>query len=145
MVEERKEKLAADVKYYRINELKSYLYDIIYMSSVFQKNIQEWVTVDNQIKTLNQEIKELRGNRNSLTNNIFTYAESNNLENAVIQISDGKLKFQNLKQTAPISFKLVKEVLNECIDNEEHVEAIITAIKNKRESKYTYDIKRTYA
>ena len=145
MVEERKEKLAAVVKYYRINELKSYLYDIIYMSSVFQKNIQEWVTVDNQIKTLNQEIKELRGNRNSLTNNIFTYAESNNLENAVIQISDGKLKFQNLKQTAPISFKLVKEVLNECIDNEEHVEAIITAIKNKRESKYTYDIKRTYA
>ena len=115
------------------------------MSSVFQKNIQEWVTVDNKIKTLNQEIKELRGNRNSLTNNIFTYAESNNLENAVIQISDGKLKFQNLKQTAPISFKLVKEVLNECIDNEEHVEAIITAIKNKRESKYTYDIKRTYA
>ena len=115
------------------------------MSSVFQKNIQDWVTVDNQIKTLNQEIKELRGNRNSLTNNIFTYAESNNLENAVIQISDGKLKFQNIKQTAPISFKLVKEVLNECIDNEEHVEAIITAIKNKRESKYTYDIKRTYA
>ena len=115
------------------------------MSSVFQKNIQEWVTVDNQIKTLNQEIKELRGNRNSLTNNIFTYAESNNLENAIIQITDGKLKFQNLKQTAPISFKLVKEVLNECIDNEEHVEAIITAIKNKRESKYTYDIKRTYA
>ena len=145
MVEERKEKHAAAVKYYRINELKSYLYDIIYMSSVFQKNIQEWVTVDNQIKTLNQEIKELRGNRNSLTNNIFTYAESNNLENAVIQISDGKLKFQNLKQTAPISFKLVKEVLNECIDNVEHVEAIITAIKNKRESKYTYDIKRTYA
>jgi len=114
------------------------------MSSVFQKNIQDWVTVDNQIKTLNQEIKELRGNRNSLTNNIFTYAESNNLENAIIQITDGKLKFQNLKQTAPISFKLVKEVLNECIDNEKHVEAIITAIKNKRESKYTYDIKRTY-
>jgi len=115
------------------------------MSSVFQKNIQDWVTVDNQIKTLNQQIKELRGNRSSLTNNIFTYAESNNLENAVIQISDGKLKFQNLKQTAPISFKLVKEVLNECIDNEEHVDAIITAIKNKRESKFTYDIKRTYA
>tara|TARA_B110001450_G_scaffold149551_1_gene139737 strand:- start:188 stop:535 length:348 start_codon:yes stop_codon:yes gene_type:complete len=115
------------------------------MSSVFQKNIQDWVTVDNQIKTLNQQIKELRGNRSSLTNNIFTYAENNNLENAVIQISDGKLKFQNLKQTAPISFKLVKEVLNECIDNEEHVDAIITAIKNKRESKFTYDIKRTYA
>ena len=99
------------------------------MSSNFQKNIQNWVALDNQIKTLNQQAKELRNNRNALTNNIFTYAESNNLENAVIQISDGKLKFQNVKQTAPLTFKLVKEVLDECIDNEEHVNAIIKAIK----------------
>ena len=70
------------------------------MSNAFQSNIQNWVAIDNQIKTLNQEAKELRSQRNDLTNNIFTYAESNNLENAVIQISDGKLKFQNVKQTA---------------------------------------------
>ena len=75
----------------------------------------------------------------------FNLLESNNLENAVIQISDGKLKFQNVKQTAPLTFKLVKEVLDECIDNEQHVKAIIKAIKDKRESKYVYDIKRTYS
>mgnify|MGYP000878025750 FL=1 len=115
------------------------------MSSVFQKNIQDWVTVDNRIKTLNQQVKGLRENRNLLTNNIFTYAENNSLENAVIQISDGKLKFQNVKQTSPITFKLVKEVLDECIKNDEHVETIINAIKNKRESKVSYDIKRTYS
>ena len=115
------------------------------MSSVFQKNIQDWVTIDNKIKTLNSQVKELRGNRNSLTNNIFTYAESNNLENAVIQISDGKLKFQNVKQTSPLTFKLVKEVLDECIKNDEHVKVIINAIKNKRESKFSYDIKRSYS
>jgi len=115
------------------------------MSTNFQTNIQSWVTLDNQIKNLNIETKDLRSQRNDLTNNIFTYAENNNLENAVIQISDGKLKFQNVKQTAPLSFKLVKEVLNECIDNEGHVKQIIEAIKNKRETKYSYDIKRTYA
>ena len=115
------------------------------MSSQFQKNIQDWVTLDNQIKNLTREAKDLRSERNQLTNNIFTYAENNNLENAVIQISDGKLKFQNVKQTAPLTFKLVKEVLDECIDNEEHVNAIIKAIKNKRESKYVYDIRRTYS
>tara|TARA_B000000441_G_C21376808_1_gene141790 strand:- start:45 stop:272 length:228 start_codon:yes stop_codon:yes gene_type:complete len=75
------------------------------MSSEFQSNIQNWVAIDNQIKTLNQEAKDLRSERNELTNSIFTYAESNNLENAVIQISDGKLKFQNVKQTAPLTFK----------------------------------------
>ena len=114
------------------------------MSSQFQKNIQDWVTLDNQIKNLTREAKDLRSERNQLTNNIFTYAENNNLENAVIQISDGKLKFQNVKQNSPLTFKLVKEVLDECINNEEHVHAIIEAIKNKRETKYSYDIKRTY-
>ena len=115
------------------------------MSSVFQKNIQDWVAADNQIKNLNNQVKELRSNRNQLTNNIFTYAESNNLENAVIQISDGKLKFQNVKQTSPLTFKLVKEVLDECINNEEDVLALMTAIKNKRETKFSYDIKRSYS
>ena len=115
------------------------------MSSVFQKNIQDWVTVDNKIKNLNNQVKELRSNRNQLTNNIFTYAESNNLENAVIQISDGKLKFQNVKQTSPLTFKLVKEVLDECINNDEDVLALMTAIKNKRETKFSYDIKRSYS
>ena len=30
------------------------------MSNAFQSNIQNWVAIDNQIKTLNQEAKELR-------------------------------------------------------------------------------------
>ena len=114
------------------------------MSSIFQKNIQDWVTVDNKIKTLNNQVKELRGNRNSLTNNIFTYAESNNLENAVIQISDGKLKFQNVKSTSPLTFVLLKECLNECIQDSEKVESLIQYIKSKRTSRINYDIKRTY-
>ena len=114
------------------------------MSNHFQQNIQNWVSVDNKIKNLQQEVKELRSTRNSLTQNIFTYAETNNLENAVIQITDGKLKFQNVKQTSPLTFKLVEEVLKEIISNDEDVKSIIKAIKNKRESKYVYDIRRTY-
>ena len=66
------------------------------MSNHFQQNIQNWVSVDNKIKNLQHEVKELRNTRNSLTQNIFIYAETNNLENAVIQITDGKLKFQNV-------------------------------------------------
>jgi len=113
------------------------------MTTIFQKNIQTWVQVDNKIKTLQNEVRELRISKNTLTQNIFTYAESNNLENAVIQISDGKLKFASVKQTSPISFKLVEEVLKEHM-NEESADQLITAIKNKRGSKYVSDIKRSY-
>ena len=51
------------------------------MTEQFQKNIQNWVTLDNQIKNLQQEIKSTRNNRNYHKSN-FTYAEKNNLENS---------------------------------------------------------------
>ena len=94
---------------------------------------------------MNEEIKALRQNRNNLTSHIFDYAEHNNLENAVIQISDGKLKFQNVKHISPLTFKFVKEVfLDECIGNDDTVNKIIKIMKTKRETKYSYDIRRTY-
>tara|TARA_X000000368_G_scaffold186352_1_gene147114 strand:- start:967 stop:1311 length:345 start_codon:yes stop_codon:yes gene_type:complete len=113
------------------------------MTEKFQKNIQNWVTLDNQIKNLNQEIKLIRNTRNDLTSEIFTYAEENNLENAVIQITDGKLKFQNVKQTSPLTWTLVKDTLSECL-NADTVDKIIKLMKSKRDIKYSYDIKRTY-
>ena len=79
------------------------------MTDKFQTNIQEWVSIDNRMKNLQQQIKDLRNQKNDLTNNIFTYAESNNLENTVIQISDGKLKFHNMKQNFSLTF-LVKNL-----------------------------------
>ena len=114
------------------------------MSGNFQKNIQDWVSIDNKIKKLSLEVKELRQNKNNLTDQIFVYAENNNLENAVIQISDGKLKFQNVKSTPPLTFKFIEECLGDIISDEDKVKSIIKYIKSKREPKYSYDIKRSY-
>lgn len=115
------------------------------MSDQFQNNIQSWVSLDNRIKNLSQQVKDLRSQRSTLTSNIFTYAESNNLENAIIQITDGKLKFQNIKQTSPLTFRLVQETLMECFNDENMVKKIIDKLKNKRDIKFSYDIKRTYS
>ncbi len=115
------------------------------MSEGFQKNIQNWVSVDNKIKTLQNQVKELRSQRSDLTSSIFSYAENNNLENAVIQISDGKLKFANVKQTSPLTYGLVEEALNDCIESEEAVKKIIKHIKSKRQTSFKYDIKRSYS
>ena len=115
------------------------------MSENFQKQIQNWVSVDNKMKNLQMQVKELRQVKNTLTDSIFQYAESNNLENAVIKISDGKLKFQNVKSTSPLTFRFIEECLNDVISNEEQVKTIIKYIKSKRETKYNYDIKRSYS
>ena len=60
----------------------------------FENQIQQWVQLDNQLKQLNEKTKELREKRNDLEGKITNYASTNNLSNATVQISDGKLKLQ---------------------------------------------------
>ena len=110
----------------------------------FQDNIKQWVNIDNQIKAHNNQIKELRQTKHNLTDNIIGYVETNSLDDAIVEITDGNLKFQNIKHTSPLTFTFLEKCLNQCIGNEEQVKQIITFIKESREVKYTPDIKRTY-
>ena len=108
----------------------------------FEKQVQDWVSIDNQLKILNDKAKELREKRNSLTTNLSKYAENNNLANSAIQISDGKLKFVNTKVTEPLTFKYLEKTLAEIIKSETQVKQIIEHIKVKRETKIVPEIKR---
>ena len=108
----------------------------------FEGNIKKWVSLDNQIKSMNDKIKNMRDEKNSTEESILEYIETNNLKNATINISDGKLRFTTTKQTPPLTLKYVEECLLKCIQNEEQVTALMKVIKDSREFKYTPDIKR---
>ena len=108
------------------------------------ESIKIWVNLDNQLKKHSEKIKEIRAERNLIGERIFNYVENNNLQNAIVEITDGKLKFQNVKQTAPLNFKLLEQCLNDCISNEDGVKDIIKYIKQKREVVFKNDIKRSY-
>jgi len=108
----------------------------------FEEKIQQWVSLDNQLKILNEKVREIRDKKTNLGNSINTYIETNNLSNATIQISDGKLKFANTKVAPPLSFKYVEKSLGELIKNEAHVKHIIDYLKQKREYKVVPEIKR---
>jgi hypothetical protein len=110
----------------------------------FTEQIKEWVAIDNKVRLLNEEVKAMRSMRTDMTANIMNLAEEKNLGNPIIEITDGKLKFNNFKITSPLTFKLLKRCLQDCIGNNEHVEKIMTYIKENREYRYIKDIKRTY-
>jgi hypothetical protein len=110
----------------------------------FQDNIKQWVTFDNQEKKLKEQLKLLRDNKNYLSDKIFTFTEDNNMNHAIIEISDGKLKFQNTKTTSPLTFKLLEKCLLEKLNNEELVKELIKHVKTSREPKFLNEIKRTY-
>ena len=110
----------------------------------FEESIKNWVTTDNKIRSLNEELKALREERNNANETIMAYVETNKLANATIKISDGKLRFTSARQTAPLTLKYLNECLTKCIQNEEQVGLIMKYIKESRNVKYMPDIKRSY-
>jgi len=108
----------------------------------FESQIQQWVSVDNELKQLNEKTKELREKRNHLEENLTNYASSNNLSNATIQISDGKLKFVNNRVPEPLTFKYLEKTLGEVIKSDSQVKTIMDHIKQKRTIKHVSEIKR---
>jgi hypothetical protein len=108
----------------------------------FENQIQKWVSLDNEIKILNEKIKLLRDNRNYLSQNIITYANEKNISNSTVKISDGKLKFTNTKIQEPLTFKYIEHTLAEIITNESQLKYIIEHLKNKRTAKVVSEIKR---
>ena len=83
----------------------------------FEENIKKWVLIDNQIKSFNEKNKQLRDDKNAIEEFILSYAESNKLTNATINITGGKLRFVNTKQSQPLTMKYVEECLSKCISN----------------------------
>jgi predicted transcriptional regulator len=110
----------------------------------FENQIQQWVQIDNQLKSVNEKVKELREKKNSISEKINNHIEENQLNKAVVKISDGQLKFVKIKETQPLTFKYLETCLSEIIKNEEQVKKIVEYIKNKREVKYIPEIKRFY-
>ena len=114
------------------------------MSTEFTNMIKEWVTIDNELRELSLKSKSLREKKNHVNNNVINYIETNNLDNAIIKISDGTLKFNYTNISQPLTFKYINECLNDIINDKNQVEAIINYIKNKRNVKSIMDIKRNY-
>lgn len=111
----------------------------------YEECIQEWIETDNKIKEYLPVTKQLRERKNALTGEIMSHVENNNMENNVVNITGGQIKFQSVKVTAPLTFTFITECLNDCIGDENQVKQLVEYIKQKRAVKYVADIKRTYS
>ena len=111
-------------------------------TSDLDQQLQQWVTIDNQIKLLNDKLKELRDKKNTLNTNITTYAEKNNLMNTTIRFGDDKIKFGTTKVQQPVTLTYLEKCLSEIIKNEGQSKQIFEYIKNHRETKTNPEIKR---
>ena len=108
----------------------------------FDAKVQQWVQVDNELKKLNDRVKQLRDQRNVLETNLTTYAKTNNMTNSTIQLNQDRLKFVDTKVPEPLTFKYLEKTLGEIIKNESQVQLIMEHLKQKRAVKVIPEIKR---
>jgi hypothetical protein len=110
--------------------------------SDFERQIQQWILLDNQSKVLNDKLKELRDNKNALNLKITSYAEKNNLFNSAFKSGDDKIKFGHVKTQQQITLTYLQKCLAEVIKNESQAKQIFEYIKNNRETKLNSEIRR---
>jgi hypothetical protein len=110
-----------------------------------EQRIQRWVHLDNTVKQLNDQVRELRNSRNEVESSILTHVTDHNLSHATVRIKDGTLKFAfNVKQPPALTLSFLGEALAECCPPQQAV-AIMQHIRAKRDAaaKLVPEIRRT--
>lgn len=110
----------------------------------FEENIKKWVALDNKTKILNEELKMIRAEKNTVLGNINYFVQTQKLDNAVVNISDGQLKFVKSQSTQGLTLGFVEQCLLDIFKNEEQTEKVMEYIKSQREVKVNQEIKRFY-
>lgn len=108
----------------------------------FEQQVQQWVSIDNQLKRLNEQIKQLREKRATISNSITSYAVNHGISSSGIKISDGTLKIVSTRVPEQLTFKYLEKSLSKIIKNENQVKQILDHIKVNREITVLPEIKR---
>ena len=67
------------------------------------ENVKSWLTIDNEIRALQKEIKERRKMKKQLTTDLMSTMKSNDID--ALNVPDGELIYNKTKTKAPLSKK----------------------------------------
>jgi len=109
-----------------------------------QESIKTWVKLDNDSKKINNQLKELREEKNNITNNLFNYFSNNNIKPPNVNISDGKLNFVEINSANVLTFKFLEECFSEYFSEKSESKELLDFIKSKRSYSKNKVIRRFY-
>jgi hypothetical protein len=117
--------------------------------------IQKWVSIDNQLKELQEKIKPLREWKHKLTNHIDLSLKEKKWTNRVIEINYAEkgtgddsvsstvlLKMVEKKEYGSLTYGYIEKCLVELIPEKSQVDFIIQYLKDHREIKQVPEFKR---
>ena len=92
----------------------------------FEEKIKLWLDVDDKIKRLNEETRHLRETKNELAERINIVIDNNKLQDAVVEVPGGKIKFAQTRVTQPVTLKYIETCLSTIIQDQKQVEQIVS-------------------
>jgi|TARA_B110000285_G_C14588392_1_gene365262 hypothetical protein len=109
------------------------------VSSSLTDDTKQWITIDNQLKMLNEQQKHLRIQKHLLSSRICENMEKINSNK--MALNNVIIKKYEKKDYSPLSYSYIESCLNKIIKNKEHVDLIVKKIKDDRTIKSSFDIK----
>jgi septal ring factor EnvC (AmiA/AmiB activator) len=111
-------------------------------SEEFYKDLKEFYSLEKKQIIINEELNKIKNEKNKVKIKIINYMIENEISNKNIKIGNENLKLLQVKQIQPLSFKFLKDCLEECISNQDQIDELISFIKSKRSVKEYLDIKK---
>jgi hypothetical protein len=109
---------------------------------IFVEKLKKWVVLDKQMKFVNEKTRQIRETKTALTKELTDFVHRGNVNHKVIEITNGELRFVEKRDYSPLTFSYIKECLDEMISDKMQVDAIIQYLKDKREVRTSYEIRR---
>ena len=98
----------------------------------FKVNVKEWLDVDEQIRELEKQIKELKTTRNKkLEPKITGFMRSFNISD--LNTDSGKLRCNERNTKAPVSKKSIKESLEKVLTSTDQIDTAMDEIYLNRQ------------
>ena len=107
-----------------------------------EESIRSWVSLDNRVRQLTEEIQRLREKRSDAAETVLDEARANQIMSARVRVSDGYLRFAQARTTAPLTLKHVETCLSRCIPDTEQAARVMRFIKEARPTKEETTIRR---
>lgn len=110
-------------------------------NEVLIKNVKEWMNVDNKIKELQKQTKELRALKKELTGSLVNIMKTNEID--CFDVQNGKLLYTRNKVKSSLSKKhLLSSLSTYFKGNDKMVQEIAQHVLDSREVKIKENIKR---
>ena len=114
------------------------------ISEMFIKAIQKWIELDNKINEINIKLKEIKTEKSNLEEQLLKYMETNNLKNTNVTLNNNIITYNTTTTQPSITIKLLTEVLDNTIQEDNIKKRILTNINLKKQQgiKFNTSLKR---